>query len=297
MSKDVRKNEKIIRIICTTVLALVAIFWMLPVVWVLTNSFKTNLEFQTSYTNFSSRMEYIRAMFPKKFGLQTYISLFTGEGMSTQTGIPRMISNSLIISITRTIMVVLTCSMAAFAYERLHFPAGEKIFWGLFFISLIPSSASTLPLFKICNAFNWVNDINALIWPGCVSIMSTFLMRNFLVGIPKEMDEAARIDGAGSFKIFTSIICPSIKPVLMIVALSAFQGGWNDYYWPSIIMTDPNNQTLTSGLAQLQSQLGTPQFASLLASTVVSMVLPVVLYLTCQKYFLRGIKIQAAVKG
>ena len=67
MSKDVRKNEKIIRIICTTVLALVAIFWMLPVVWVLTNSFKTNLEFQTSYTNFSSRMEYVRAMFPKKF--------------------------------------------------------------------------------------------------------------------------------------------------------------------------------------------------------------------------------------
>ena len=252
--------------------------------WVITNSFKTNLEFQTSYTNFSTRMEYIQAMFPKKFSLQTYISLFTGEGMSTQTGIPRMISNSLIISITRTIMVVLTCSMAAYAYERLHFPAGDKIFWGLFFISLIPSSASTLPLFKICNAFNWVNDINALIWPGCVSIMSTFLMRNFLVGIPKEMDEAARIDGAGSFRIFYSIICPSIKPVLMIVALS-------------IIMTDPNNQTLTSGLAQLQSQLGTPQFASLLASTVVSMILPLVLYLTCQKYFLRGIKIQAAVKG
>ena len=67
--------------------------------------------------------------------------------------------------------------------------------------------------------------------------------------------------------------------------------------WPSIIMPDPNNQTLTSGLAQLQSQLGTPQFASLLASTVVSMILPLVLYLTCQKYFLRGIKIQAAVKG
>ena len=88
MSKDVRKSEKISRVACTTVLAIIAVFWLIPIVWVITNSFKTNLEFQTSYTNFSTRMEYIQAMFPKKFSLQTYISLFTGEGMSTQTGIP-----------------------------------------------------------------------------------------------------------------------------------------------------------------------------------------------------------------
>lgn len=297
MNTNASKNARIIRIACTTVLSVIAVFWMIPVVWIIINSFKTNIEFTTSYTNFHTRAEYIRAVFPKKLNIQTYISLFTGEGMSTTTGILKMISNSIIISVTRTVMVVLTCSMAAYAYERLNFPAGDKIFWGLFFISLIPASASTLPLFKICNAFNWINNINALIWPGCVSIMSTFLMRNFLVGIPKEMDEAARIDGAGSFQIFLRIICPSIKPVLMIVALSAFQGGWNDYYWPSIVMTDPNNQTLTSGLAQLQNQLGVSQFASLLASTVVSMILPFTLYLTCQKYFLQGIKIQAAVKG
>lgn len=297
MNCDTGKSARVVRIACTAALAIAAVFWLLPIVWVIANSFKTNLEFQTSYVGFSSRGEYIRAMFPKRFSLQTYISLFTGEGMSTQTGLLKMISNSLIVSIARMIMVVLTCSMAAFAYDRLDFPAGDRIFWALFFISLIPASASALPLFKICNAFHWVNDINALIWPGCVSIMSTFLMRNFLVGVPKEMDEAARIDGAGSFRIFWEIICPSIKPVLMIVALSAFQGGWNDYFWPSIVLTDPNNQTLTSGLAQLQNQLGTPQFASLLASTVLSMIVPFVLYLTCQKYFLQGIRIQAAVKG
>lgn len=297
MSKDVTKSARILRITCTTVLTVLAVFWLIPVAWVIINSFKTNIEFTTSYSNFSTKAEYLRAIFPEKLNLSTYISLFTGEGLSTSTGILKMISNSVIISVTRTVVVVLTCAMAAYAYERLNFPAGDKIFWGLFFISLIPASASTLPLFKICNSFNWVNNINALIWPGCVSIMSTFLIRNFLVGIPREMDEAARIDGAGSFQIFAQIICPSVKPVLMIVMLSAFQGAWNDYYWPSIVMTDPKNQTLTSGLAQLQNQLGTSQFASLLASTVVSMILPFVLYLTCQKYFLQGIKIQAAVKG
>lgn len=297
MSMKANRSKRNISILCTAVLSLVAVFWLIPIMWVIINSFKSNLEFATSYSNFHTKAEYLRAVFPKRIHLETYISLFTGEGMSTSTGIVKMICNSVIISVTRTIMVVLTCSMAAYAYERLNFPAGDKIFWGLFFISLIPASASTLPLFKICNSFNWVNNINALIWPGCVNIMSTFLMRNFLVGIPKEMDEAARIDGASSFQIFSRIICPCIKPVLMIVGLSAFQSGWNDYYWPSIVMTDPNNQTLTSGLAQLQNQLGTSQFASLLASTVVSMILPFVLYLTCQKYFLEGIKIQAAVKS
>ena len=152
MRMDTRKSKKLSRILCTTVLSLVAVFWLIPIAWVITNSFKTNLEFTTSYTNFHSASEYIRAMFPKQFNLQTYISLFTGEGITTQTSIVKMISNSLIISVTRTIMVVLTCSMAAYAYDRLNFPAGNKIFWGLFFISLIPSSASTLPLFKICNA-------------------------------------------------------------------------------------------------------------------------------------------------
>lgn len=297
MSKRAKKSQKTARVLCTTVLSVIAVFWLIPVFWVIINSFKTNLEFATSYSNFHTKWEYLKAVFPKRFQLSTYIALFTGEGMSTSTGIVKMITNSVIISVTRTVVVVSTCAMAAYAYERLDFPAGDKIFWGVFFISLIPASASTLPLFKICNSFNWVNNINALIWPGCVNIMSTFLMRNFLVGIPKEMDEAARIDGASSFQIFLRIICPCIKPVLMIVGLSAFQSGWNDYYWPSIVMTDPNNQTLTSGLAQLQNQLGTSQFASLLASTVVSMTLPFVLYLTCQKYFLEGIKIQAAVKS
>ncbi|MGI6174425.1 MAG: carbohydrate ABC transporter permease [Christensenellales bacterium] len=297
MGTDNKRNAAVVRILCTVGLSLIAVFWLLPIVWIITNSFKTNIEFSTSYANIHTRMDYIRAALPEKLNLGTYVSLFTGEGMSTKTGIVKMISNSLIISVIRTVVVTLTCSMAAFAYERLEFPGGDTIFWGIFFISLIPSSASTLPLFKICNSFGWVNNIHALIWPGCVSIMSTYLMRNFLVGIPKELDEAARIDGASSFQIFLHVISPSIKPVLMIVALNAFRGGWNDYYWPSIVMTDPKNQTLTSGLSLLQSALGTSQFASLLASTVVSMVVPLLLYLFSQKYFLEGIKIQAAVKG
>lgn len=294
---NVSKNAKYIRWACTAALSIIAVFWLLPIAWILSNSLRTNMEFLSSYAHFEGPWEYIREVFPKDFTISSYVSLFTGEGMSTQTNMGRMISNSLIVSITKTLLSVTICSLSAYAYERLDFPAGDKIFWALFYIALIPSSASMLPLFKIANSFGWINSLNALIWPGCCGIMSIFMMRNFMKGIPKEMDEAATIDGAGSFRIYLEIILPSIKPVVMIQALSAFRGAWNEYLWPTIVLTDPTNQTLTSGLALLQNQLGGTQWTNLFASTIISMVLPLVLYLTCQKYFLKGISIQAAVKG
>ena len=297
MQGSVKKNESIIRITCTTVLILIALMWIVPVVWIIINSFKTNIEFQTGYANFKGKLEYLRVLFPERINFGSYVAVFTGEGLSTTTHLTTMFKNSIIVSIARTAIVVFISSLSAYAYERLDFPVGDKIFWGLFYVSLIPNIASTLPLFKICNSLGWLNNLNALIWPGCAGIMNIFLIRNFLKGVPKEMDEAARIDGAGSFAIYWRLIVPSIKPVLMIVGLSAFRGAWNDYFWPSIVMTDPKNQTLTAGLALLENALGGTQWTNMLACIVISMLLPFVLYLFCQKYFLKGISIQAAVKG
>jgi len=93
------------------------------------------------------------------------------------------------------------------------------------------------------------------------------------------------------------VIVPSIQPVLMVVALFAFKAAWNDYLWPTIVMNEPNNQTLTSGLALLKGQYDVAQWTNLLASAVISMIAPFLLYMTCQKYFLRGISVSASVKG
>ncbi len=294
---SVSKNQIYLRIACTTVLFVAAVFWLIPVIWLILNSFKTNIEFVSGYSNVHSPIEYIKAVLPERLNFGSYISLFTGEELSTASHLDVMIRNSIIVSISHTAIVVIVSSLAAYAYERLYFPIGDKIFWVLFFISLIPASASLLPLFKICNSFGWLNNLNALIWPGTSSIMSIFLLRNFMTGIPKDLDEAARIDGAGSFQIYMRIIMPAIKPVLMIVALNAFRASWNDYLWPSIVMTNPGNQTLTAGMALLSSQYGNAQWTNLLASTVISMIVPLLLYLTCQKYFLEGIQLRAAVKG
>ncbi len=297
MYRSVKESEKRVRIICTTVLFLFAIVWLIPIVWVILNSFKTNTEFVESYSNFNGRWEYLKAILPESLNFGSYISLFTGEGVPTVANIDKMIINSIIVSVSQTVIVLVITSMSAFAYERLEFPIGDKVFWLLFFITLIPGSVSILPLFKICYALGWVNNINALIWPQVAGVMNIFLLRNFMKSIPKEMDEAARIDGASNFAIYRTVIVPSIQPVLMVVALFAFKAAWNDYLWPTIVMNEPNNQTLTSGLALLKGQYDVAQWTNLLASAVISMIAPFLLYMTCQKYFLRGISVSASVKG
>ena len=297
MYRSVKENEVRIRVICTTVLFLFAIVWLIPIVWVILNSFKTNVEFVESYSNFNGRWEYLKAILPEGINFSSYISLFTGEGVPTVANIDKMIINSIIVSVSQTVVVLIITSMSAFAYERLEFPIGDKVFWILFFITLIPGSISILPLFKICYALGWVNNINALIWPQVAGVMNIFLLRNFMKSIPKEMDEAARIDGASNFAIYRMVIIPSIQPVLMVVALFAFKAAWNDYLWPTIVMNEPNNQTLTSGLALLKGQYDVAQWTNLLASAVISMIAPFLLYMTCQKYFLRGISVSASVKG
>ena len=164
------------------------------------------------------------------------------------------------------------------------------------YMSMFPNVVSVLPMFRIANALGWVNNLHALIWPGLAGVFNIFLIRNFLKGVPKDLDEAATIDGASSLKVFFHVIVPSIAPVLIVVGLFAFNGAWNDFLWPSIVMTDVRNQTLTAGLRLLQGQYD-GYWAHMIASCIVSMVPPLLLYLVAQRYFLQGISVQAAVKG
>ena len=123
-----------------------------------------------------------------------------------------------------------------------------------------------------------------------------YVAKGFFDTIPKALDEAATIDGASSFQVYLHIILPSILPVMIVVGLFGFNGAWNDYLWPRIVMTDVNNQTLTAGLRLLMGQYE-QRWAHMIASCLVSMVPPFVLYLCAQKYFLQGISVQAGVKG
>lgn len=289
-----KRKGKLIALIFLFVLG---VCWFEPIVWLITNSFRFEREFKIAFNGVSGPLDYLSRLIPQEWTLTNYTELFNvGGTLNTDANIGMMFQNSAIVSVTVTLGVVFVTSLAAYAYERLDFKGGDKIFWAILYASMFPNVVAILPQFRIANALGWVNTLNALIWPMLSGVFNIFLIRNFMKSIPKELDEAATIDGAGSFQVYTKIILPSIKPVMMVVALFAFNGAWNDFLWPRIVMTDVENQTLTAGLRLLMGQYDGHQ-AHLIASCFVSMMPPLALYLCAQKYFLQGISVQAGVKG
>ncbi len=291
------KESKNTRRVALLFLVLLGVIWIIPVIWLITHSFKYDADFITSFANIKGPADYLTRLIPRAWTISNYTELlFGGENVNTTANIGLMFQNSFIVSIAQTVGVVIITSLSAYAYERLNFKGGDKIFWALMYMSMFPNVVSILPQFRIANALGWVNNLNALIWPGFAGVFNIFLIRNFMKGIPKALDEAATIDGASSFQVYTKIILPSIAPVMIVVGLFAFNGAWNDYLWPRIVMTDVNNQTLTAGLRLLMGQYE-QRWAHMIASCLVSMVPPFLLYLFAQKYFLQGISVQAGVKG
>ena len=285
------------RIAALVFMIVLGIVWIVPILWLLLSSFKADADFITSFANIKGPGDYLTRMIPRKWTVVNYIEMFVGgEGTNTTANILAMFKNSFIVSVTVTIGALIVTSLSAYAYERLNFKGGNKIFWALMYISMFPNVVNLLPMFRISNALGWVDNLNALIWPSLAGVFNIFLIRNFMKGIPKDLDEAASIDGANSFQIYLHVILPSIAPVMIVVGLFAFNGAWNDFLWPSIILTNPMNQTLTPGLRLLSGQYE-QKWAHMIASCLVSMIPPLVLYLFAQKYFLQGISVQAAVKG
>ena len=285
------------RTVATIFLTLLAFLWLMPIVWLLLNSFKTDTAFITSFSNIKGSVDYLTRLIPKEFTFINYIEIFVGgETANTTANMYVMFKNSIIVSAVQTAIVLIVASLSAYAYERLHFPGGNALFWTLMYISMFPNAVSVLPLFKISNSLGWVNSLHALIWPGTAGVFNIFLIRNFLKGIPKDFDEAAYIDGANSFQVYSRIILPTITPVLIVVALFAFNRSWNDFLWPSIVMTDVDSQPITPGLRLLMGQYE-QKWAHLIAATVVSIIPPFVIYMVAQKYFLQGISVGAGVKG
>lgn len=291
------KTTKNSRLISFLFLAVLGIAWFFPILWLILNSFKMESDFLTSFANLQGPADYLTRLLPRQWTISNYVELFVGgAGTNTVSNILTMFQNSFIVSIVQSAVVFFLTSLSAYAYERLHFKGGNAIFWTLMYLSMFPNVVSLLPQFRIANALGWVNNLNALIWPSMAGVFNIFLIRNFLKGIPRDLDEAATIDGASSFQIYALVILPSILPVMIVVVLFTFTGAWNDFLWPTIVMTDVTNQTLTAGLRLLSGQYE-QKLAHLISSCLVSMVPPLLLYMVAQQYFLKGISVQAAVKG
>lgn len=280
------KNIKWSKVIIFVLLAMAAIIWILPLLWILSTSFKTETEAVAGGIHF----------IPKAFTLQTYKDILFNKDIAEQAPVLRWFWNSLYIAISNTALVLLVSSLSAFAFARLEFKGKKFLFPMLMSTMMIPNVINLVPLYKIMTIFKWIDKPWAMIVPSAGAVLSMFLIRQFMLGIPKDFDEAATIDGASTFRVYWSIIMPLSRPVLTVVGLFAFMGNWNDFLWPIIVTNDINNRTLPAGLKILQGYM-TTQYAKLMAAAVLSTIPVFILFLFAQKYFRNGLSISAGVKG
>ena len=186
--------------------------------------------------------------------------------------------------------VLFTSSLAGYSFARLRYPGRDQLFLIYLSTMMIPFAVRMIPLFILMRTFGWVDSLARSIIPGMFSAWGTFLMRQFMLTIPRELEDAALIDGCSFFRIYWRIILPLTMPALATLGIFHFMGSWNDFFWPLIILNSMSNKTLPLGLAAFQAMaaMKTP-WHLVMAASVLSVLPIIIVFMLGQKYYVRGI--------
>jgi multiple sugar transport system permease protein len=265
-----RSLRSVALIVALTLGALVMLF---PFYWTVETAFSPNASVLTT-----------PSMVPRHLTLDGFRQLF-----STSFNIPflRVILNSVALAVVSTVLGVLTSAMAAYAFARLEF-LGKGTAFALYLATLmIPLQVLVVPLFIEMRTFHLVDTYEAVLAPNIASAFGIFLIRQAIMAIPRELDEAATIDGCGHFRIFSSIIVPNIRPALATFAIFAFMASWNNLLWPLVILSSADHMTLPLALSSLHGQFST-QWNVVMAGSVLSIVPILTIYVFAQKYVVQS---------
>jgi len=217
-----------------------------------------------------------------QISLRNYVETFTAVPFG------RFYLNSIIVATCTTFLQIMTASLAAFAFARLRFWGRDTLFLLYLAALMIPFQVTMIPNFILIRNLRWYNTYQALILPAAFSAFSTFLLRQYYRGIPMDLDEAARMDGASSWRIWWQVIVPLSGPVLAALAVFNFQITWNDFLWPLVITNTDSMRTIPVGLSSFQGQYST-EWHLLMAGSVVALLPVLLIYIFAQKWFVRGI--------
>jgi multiple sugar transport system permease protein len=200
----------------------------------------------------------------------------------------RYMLNSTVVSVAVTVGQILIASLAAFAFARLRFRGREAIFLLYLTTLMIPEQVTLIPRFLIIKNLGWYDSLLALIVPGLFSALSTFLLRQYYRSIPMDLDEAARMDGASSLRIWWQVVVPLSWPVMAALTIFRFQTAWNDFLWPLVVTSSDKMRTIPIGLSYFVGQYSTA-WNLLMAGSVLALLPVLVIYLLAQKTFVQGI--------
>ncbi len=263
------------------VLLLGSVIMILPFLWMLSGSVKSLAEIYA----------YPPTIIPKVVQFENYIEVWR------RLPFHLFFMNSFLVSTSVTLGVLFTSSLAGYSFSRLHYPGRDAIF--LFYLAtmMIPFAVTLIPMYALMSTLHWVDTLTALIVPSLFSAWGTFLNRSFMMTIPRELEDAALIDGCSYFRIYLSVILPLSKPVVATLAIFEFMGVWNDFLWPLIMISSMKNKTLPLGLAAFQAMASVKTPWHLIMTASVMSVIPIlVLFVVGQKYYVQGI-VTTGLKG
>jgi multiple sugar transport system permease protein len=260
-------------------LVLVAVITVAPLAWMVSASLMPTGEANV----------YPPRLLPRVVTFQHYAELFT------RLDLARCFANSLLVAVSATLLSLLINGMAGYAFAKLRFAGRDRLFHALLTGLVVPAQVGMLPLFLLLKSLGLVNTYWGVIIPSMSSIFGIFLVRQYALGIPDDLLDAARIDGAGERWIFWRVVMPLLKPILVTLALFTFMSTWNDFMWPLIVLSDDRLYTLPVALASLVGEH--VQDTELMMAGAVLTVMPVlVLFLALQRAYVRGI-VAGSVKG
>jgi multiple sugar transport system permease protein len=259
-------------VVSQIVLTVVLLIFLTPFVWMLATALKPAAE--------------VFATPPKLFGSELRFQNFSEAWNYVPFG--RYMLNGMFVSVMGTLVVCVTSTFAAYAFARLSFRGRDGIFLLYLVTLMVPQEVMIVPMFILMQQFDWVNTYQALILPWAFSAFGTFLLRQFFLNIPRELEEAAMVDGANRLRILWQVIVPIARPAVAVLAVFTFINYWNSFLWPLIITNSADKFTVPVGLNGFLGQQGN-QWHLLMAAATISMLPTVIIVLLLQRHLVRGI--------
>jgi multiple sugar transport system permease protein len=259
-------------VLSQTLLSLIALLFLVPIIWMVLSALKPSAEVFT--------------VPPKAFGS----SIMWGNFAEAWNYLPfgRFILNTVFVAGVGTSITLVASALSGYAFARLNFRFRGGLFVLYLSTLIVPQEVIVIPMFLVMKELGWVNSYQALILPWAFTAFGTFLLRQFFLTVPKELEEAAKLDGCGHLRILTRIFVPVSAPALAVLAVFTFISYWNSFLWPLITISDTNKMTVPLGLQLFLGQQG-QRWELLMAASTIAMVPTIALVIALQKYLVRGI--------
>jgi multiple sugar transport system permease protein len=263
-------------------LAVLTVIFVAPLLWMLVTSFKT----ANQATNPNG------SWIPNPFDASSYHTLLS---LGSSTPVLRWFVNSLLAGLANTALIVAVDSLAAYALSRMDFFGRRTVFVTVVGTIFLPSFMFLVPNFLIVSKLGWLDSLWAIIVPSAGGAFGVFFLRQFFSTLPRELEEAAIIDGANQWEVFTRVVLPLARPALATLAVLSFLTNWNDFLWPVFVLFSSNTLTLPAGLSTLQNA-ATTNYPLIMAGAVIASVPAIILFVIAQRQVIEGIS-RSGLKG